>query len=93
MVEDVSIAMLAAAWLRAERDAVGKANETRSEEAARAAAVAFEDAIRGATQEDLLLAWEAARKMQAGEEIGSAEWLHARSVSELLRTEYAASRG
>ena len=88
-----SISELAAAWLEQERAAVALGNTATSEGRARDAAAAYEAAIRAATAEDLLLAWEAARQAQAAQEMGSQEWLEARSVSELLRTEYAASRG
>jgi hypothetical protein len=88
-----SIADLAAAWLEQERAAVAMGNSATSEAKARDAAAAYEEAIRTATDEELLLAWEAARQTQAAQEMGSQAWLEARSVSELLRTEYAASRG
>ena len=64
----------------------------RTEATARRLAAEYEQAIRTASQEDLRLAWEAARVIQAGCDMGSSEWARARSVSELLRTEYAASR-
>jgi hypothetical protein len=92
MTDEPTIADLATAWLAAERVAQDKGNEVRSETEARAAAAAFEDAVRAASQEDLLLAWESARKRQQAQEVGSSDWAHARSVSELLRAEYAASR-
>jgi hypothetical protein len=87
-----SITELAAAWLELERAAVAMGNTATSEGRARDAAAAYEEAIRAATGEDLLLAWEAARQAQAAQEMGSQAWIEARSVSELLRTEYAASR-
>lgn len=93
MTATPSIAELAAAWLAAERAAVARGNQAASERQARGAAAAYEDAIRAASAEDLLLAWETARSMQAAQEMGTQEWLEARSVSELMRTEYAASRG
>jgi hypothetical protein len=89
---ELSIAELAALWLALERAAVAKGNESTSEARARDAASAFEEAIRAASPEELLLAWETARQVQAGQEMGSQAWLEARSVSELLRAEYAASR-
>jgi hypothetical protein len=93
MAEELSITDLAAAWLEQERAAVAMGNSATSEARARDAAAAYEEAVRTATPEDLLLAWEAARHVQAAQEMGSQGWLEARSVSELLRTEYAASRG
>ena len=93
MPREVSITDLAAAWLEQERAAVTLGNSATSEAKARDAAAAYEEAVRKATAEDLLLAWEAARQAQAAQEMGSQGWLEARSVSELLRTEYAASRG
>jgi len=87
-----SIEDLAATWLAAERTAVTLTNSSTSEARARAASDAYDEAIRGATTEELLLAWRAAVKVQDGEEIGSVGWAEARSVSELLRTEYLASR-
>jgi len=92
MARELSIAELAALWLELERAAVAKGNESTSEARARDAATAFEEAIRAASPEELLLAWETARQVQAGQEMGSQAWLEARSVSELLRAEYAASR-
>jgi hypothetical protein len=92
MSEESSITELAAAWLEQERAAVELGNSATSEAKARDAAAAYEEAVRTATSEDLLLAWEAARQAQAAQEMGSQAWLEARSVSELLRTEYAASR-
>ena len=91
MSRESSIADLAAAWLTSERAAIAKGNEALSERQAREAAAAFEDAVRSATVADLLLAWEAARKVQAAQEMGSQNWLEARSVSELLRHEYTAA--
>jgi hypothetical protein len=92
VARDVAIARLATDWLSLERDAVAKGNESLSEARARDAAIAFENAVRDASTEDLLLAWEAARQIQANQEMGSQAWLEARSVSELLRTEYAARK-
>jgi hypothetical protein len=88
--DELSIDALAAAWLELERRSAS--DPTFSIEPARAASYRFEAAVRGATQEELRLAWEAARRAQAENEIGSEEWIHARSVSELLRVEYEASR-
>jgi hypothetical protein len=89
---DGSIEGLAAEWLFRERVAVARDNDGATEAAARAASEAYDGAIRGATLEELLLAWRAAVKSQEAQEIGSVQWLEARSVSELLRTEYEAAR-
>ena len=89
--DDQSIDSLAAVWLELERRSAS--DPTFSIEPAREASYRFEAAVQGATQEELRLAWEAARRAQAGNEIGSEEWVHARSVSELLRVEYEVSRG
>lgn len=88
----VSCEVLAARWLEAEeRSEIEPMNATLAQEAIRLAA-AYEDAIRAASQEELRLAWEAARQRQGRELIGTREWSDARRVSELLRTEYAAAR-
>jgi hypothetical protein len=87
-----SCEVLAARWLEAEeRAGIEPTNATLAQEAVRLAQ-AYEDAIRAATQEELRLAWEAARQRQGRELIGTREWGDARRVSELLRTEYAAAR-
>lgn len=83
---------LAAAWLAAEEElAGGSGNPRQSETDARALSERYDDAIRAASQEDLRLAWEAARKVQAEQEMGSEAWAAARRVSELLRGEYLAA--
>ena len=84
--------VLAARWLDAEeRAGIEPTNATLAQEAVRLAG-AYEDAIRAASLEELRLAWEAARRRQNGELIGTREWGDARRVSELLRAEYAAAR-
>jgi hypothetical protein len=52
----------------------------------------YDNAVRAASQEDLRLAWEAARYRQRAEEVGTPAWSDARRVSELLRVEYEAAR-
>jgi hypothetical protein len=84
---DASIEELASAWLAAERHSTSDPAPGKAKDAV-IASRRFEDAIRVATQEDLRLAWEAARRIQAACEIGSVEWAEARTVSELLRMEY-----
>ncbi len=84
--------VLAARWLEAEeRTEIEPTNATLAREAVRLA-LAYEDAIRAVSQEELRLAWEAARQRQGRELIGTKEWADARRVSELLRTEYEAAR-
>ena len=83
---------LAGAWLAAEQElAGGSGNPTQSEVNARALSDRYDEAIRTATREDLRLAWEAARKLQGDQEMGSEAWANARRVSELLRDEYLAA--
>ncbi len=84
---------LARAWLAAERDAAAFGNGGQTEERARAASGAFEEAVTGASTEELLLAWHAAQRLQNKTEIGSTAWSEARAVSELLRVEYLARAG
>lgn len=86
-----AIELIATEWLASERAETALATP-RTEAAARRLAAEYEDAIRAASQEELRLAWEAARAAQARCDMGSLEWGQARSVSELLRTEYEASR-
>jgi hypothetical protein len=86
-----AIELIATEWLAAERAETALATP-RTEAAARRLAAEYEEAIRAASQEELRLAWEAARVAQARCDMGSLEWVQARSVSELLRTEYEASR-
>jgi hypothetical protein len=86
-IEDV-----AAAWLAAEQElAGGSGNPKQSEVDARALSERYEELIRTASREDLRLAWEAARKSQGEQEMGSEAWATARRVSELLRGEYQAA--
>lgn len=82
---------LARVWLAAEREASKRGNEGGTEEGARKASAAYEEAVRAASREDLLVAWHAARKVQEGCEMGSAAWADARAVVELVRFEYLAS--
>lgn len=81
---------LAASWLTAEREATAKGNTDGTEDRARIASAAYDGAVRGATAEELLVAWRAATKIQASTEMGSQAWVEARAVSELLRMEYLA---
>jgi hypothetical protein len=87
---EVDIAQLAAGWLTAERRATSDPVDLKAEEA-RVASDRFESAVRLATREELRLAWEAAKRTQAGCLMGSRKWAEARSVSELLRMEYLAA--
>jgi hypothetical protein len=90
--DDDSIEDIAAAWLAAEQElAAGSGNPGQSEINARALSDRYDEAIRAATREDLRLAWEAARKVQGEQEMGSEAWANARRVSELLRDEYQAA--
>lgn len=84
-----SIEDVASAWLAAEAAlAAGSGNPAQSEIDARALSERYDEAIRTASREDLRLAWEAARKVQGEQEMGSEAWANARRVSELLRDEY-----
>ncbi len=86
------IETIAAAWLASEEQlAGGSGNPAQSEINARALSARYDDAIRAATREDLRLAWEAARKIQGEQEMGSEAWASARRLSELLRGEYQAA--
>ena len=86
-----SIESIAGAWLAAEEAlARGSGNPEQSEITARDLSARYDEAIRTATREDLRLAWEAARKLQADTEMGSEAWASARRLSELLRGEYLA---
>jgi hypothetical protein len=93
--EPESIEAIAGAWLAAEEElAGGSGNPAQSEVNARALSDRYDEAIRSASREDLRLAWEAARKIQGEQEMGSEAWASARRLSELLRGEYqAADRG
>jgi hypothetical protein len=87
-----SIETIASAWLAAEESlSAGSGNPAQSEVDARALSERYDEAIRAATREDLRLAWEAARKIQGDQEMGSEAWAAARRVSELLRGEYQAA--
>jgi hypothetical protein len=87
-----AIEVIAAAWLAAEGSlAAGSGNPAQSEIDARALSERYEAAVRTASREELRLAWEAARKLQGEQEMGSEEWANARRVSELLHDEYLAA--
>jgi hypothetical protein len=87
-----SIEDIATAWLAAEEElAAGSGNPAQSEVNARALSDRYDATIRAAGREDLRLAWEAARKIQGEQEMGSEAWASARRVSELLRDEYLAA--
>jgi hypothetical protein len=87
-----SVEAIAAAWLAAEQElAAGSGNPAQSEINARALSERYDDAIRAASREDLRLAWEAARKAQGEQEMGSEAWANARRVSQLLHGEYGAA--
>ncbi len=81
---------LARDWLDAERaaSARGDAEDAR----ARSTSARYDDAIRTATPEELLIAWRAALRRQDEAEMGSAGWAEARAVSQLLGAEYEASK-
>jgi hypothetical protein len=86
-----SIEQVAGDWLAAEEElAAGSGNPEQAEITARDLSARYDEAIRGASREDLRLAWEAARKLQAATEMGSEAWASARRLSELLRGEYQA---
>lgn len=86
-----SIERIAADWLSAEEDlARGSGNPAQSETTARELSARYDEAIHAAGREDLRLAWEAARKWQGEQEMGSEAWAGARRLSELLRGEYLA---
>jgi len=89
---DDSIESVAGAWLAAEQElAAGSGNPAHAEDNARALSERYDEMIRAASREDLRLAWEAARKAQADQEMGSEAWANARRLSELLRGEYQAA--
>jgi hypothetical protein len=83
---------LAGRWLEAEDRATTEPGNADLAANAAALGEAYDDAIRSASLEELRIAWEAAQRTQAGEEIGGRSWADARRVSELLRTEYEAAR-
>lgn len=86
-----SIERIAGDWLAAEEDlARGSGNPEQAEITARELSARYDEAIRTAGREDLRLAWEAARVLQADTEMGSEAWASARRLSELLRGEYLA---
>ncbi len=86
------IEALAAAWLAAEESlAAGSGNPAQSEIDARDLSARYDEAIRAASREELRLAWEAARKLQGEQEMGSEGWARARRLAELLRGEYLAA--
>ena len=90
--EAESIESIAGAWLAAEEAlARGSGNPTQAEADARALSDRYDAAIRSASREELRLAWEAARKLQGDQEMGSEAWASARRLSELLRGEYLAA--
>jgi hypothetical protein len=87
-----AIEEVGAAWLAAEQElAGGSGNPDQSELNARALSERYDALIRAASREELRLAWEAARKIQGEQEMGSEAWASARRLSELLRGEYQAS--
>ena len=89
---DEPIEELARLWLESEREASRRGNADRTEEKARRASAAYENAVRSASREDLLIAWHAALTVQHAQEMGSVAWSEARAVSELVRMEYQASK-
>jgi hypothetical protein len=87
--QDDTLDGLAAAWLAAEdRNTIEPGREA---EAVRLG-LAYEAMLAAASIEEKRIAWEAARRTQAGTELGSREWASARRVSELLRVEYLAAK-
>lgn len=87
-----SIEAIAFAWLDAEQAlAAGSGNPEQAEALARDLSAGYDAAIRAASREELRLAWEAARRMQGEQEMGSEAWASARRLSELLRGEYLAA--
>lgn len=87
-----SIESVAGEWLAAEQDlAAGRGIPGQAEDKARALSERYDEMIHAASREDLRLAWEAARKIQGEQEMGSEAWANARRLSELLRGEYQAA--
>ena len=87
--EPGSLERVACEWLAAEEEvATPGGNPERAEQLARDLSDQYDDAIRNASLEDLRIAWEAARKVQGDQEMGSEAWASARRLSELLRNEY-----
>jgi hypothetical protein len=85
------IETLASDWLGTEEQARNDPDNAILQARAERLSEAYAAAIASATVEDLRLAWEAARRRQGQEEMGSRSWGDARRVSELLRTEYTAA--
>lgn len=88
---NTAIEELARRWLATEREARRRGNAGATEQEARLASAAFERAVTAASREELLVAWNAALRIQHAQEMGSQAWAEAREVSELLRVEYLAS--
>jgi hypothetical protein len=87
----IEIETLALDWLEAEDRTRAEPTNAALDAAAASLSDAYAASIVAATPEELRLAWEAARRRQATEEMGSVSWAAARRVSELLRTEYQAA--
>jgi hypothetical protein len=87
----VEIDMLAVDWLEAEERTRADPTNAALDAAAARLSDAYAASIAAATPEELRLAWEAARRRQETEEMGSVRWAAARRVSELLRAEYQAA--
>jgi hypothetical protein len=90
-LEDGSLESLAAQWLALERRSTRSGRPEDMDAAARAAA-AYERSVRGASLEDLQLAWRSAEKAREACLIGTSEWAEARAVAQLLRLEYESAR-
>lgn len=88
----VGLEDLATRWLEAETRSHGESANSQFADEAASLGEEYEAAVGAATQEELRLAWEAAKRRQAEEEIGSSSWADARRVSELLRSEYLAAQ-
>ena len=88
-----SLERIAGEWLAAEETVAsgGGGNPEGAEVLARELSDRYDSAIRAAGREDLRLAGEAARRLQADQEMGSAAWASARRLAELLRDEYLAA--
>ena len=92
-LEPGSIERIAGEWLAAEHEVAtgGGGNPERAEVLARELSGQYDAAIRAAGREELRLAWEAARKLQGDQEMGSEAWASARRLAELLHDEYLAT--
>ena len=92
-LEPGSIERIAGEWLAAEHEVAtgGGGNPERAEALARELSDRYDAAIRAAGREELRLAWEAARKLQGDQEMGSEDWASARRLAELLHDEYLAA--